>query len=90
MAAYNTFLVMDCRSRRPLLVTSSARKAVRALETGRHVEVWCENELVRIVYAKTKKKLYEYTEAERQYIRAKQERATAARRRRRERTKEVQ
>ena len=85
MAAYNTFLVVDCRSRRPVLVTSSARKAVRALETGRRVEVWCENELVRTVYAKTKKELYEYTEAERQYIRAKQERATAARQRRRER-----
>ena len=85
MATYNTFLVVDCRSRRPLLVTSSARKAVRALETGRRVEVWCDNALVRTVYAKTKKELYEYTEAERQYIRAKQERATAARQRRKER-----
>ena len=85
MATYNTFLVVDCRSRRPLLATSSARKAVRALETGRRVEVWSENELVRTVYAKTKKELYEYTEAERQYIRAKQERATAARQRRKER-----
>ena len=85
MATYNTFLVVDCRSRRPLLATSSARKAVRALETGRRVEVWSENELVRTVYAKTKKELYEYTESERQYIRAKQERATAARQRRKER-----
>lgn len=85
MAAYNTFLVVDCRSRRALLVTSSARKAVRALETGRRVEVWSENALVRTVYAKTRKDLYEYTEAERQYIRAKQDRATAARQRRKER-----
>ncbi len=85
MAMYNTFLVMDCRSRRPLLVTSSARKAVRALETGRRVEVWCENELVRTVYAKTRQDMREYTEIERQYIRAKQERATAARQRRKER-----
>lgn len=85
MATYNTFLVVDCRSRRPVLVTSSARKAVRALETGRRVEVWRENELVRTVYAKTRQDMHEYTEAERQYIRAKQERATAANQRRRER-----
>jgi len=85
MATYNTFLVMDCRSRRPLLVTSSARKAVRALETGRRVEIWSENELERTVYAKARQDMREYTEAERQYIRAKQERATAARQRRRDR-----
>lgn len=85
MATYNTFLVVDCRSRRPLLVTSSARKAVRALETGRRVEVWNDNALVRTVYAKTRNDMREYTEIEREYIRAKQERATAARQRRRER-----
>ena len=72
MAKYNTFLVMDTQTRKPELVTSSARKATAQLCKGKRVEVWNENERVGIVYAHQNDKMRPYIEAEREYIRNKQ------------------
>lgn len=89
MANYNTFLVVDCNTRRPILTTSSARKARKELRTGVRVEVWNNNTLVERIYEADKRKetdpLAPYIEAEREYIRRKQAKAEARNRRRKER-----
>lgn len=80
MANYNTFLVVDCETRKPILTTSSARKANSMLTTGVRVEVWNGNKKVETIYEsdkrREKKPLGPYIEAERDYIRQKQENAT--------------
>lgn len=82
MAAYNTFLVLSTKGK-PLLVTSSARKARQTLQTGVRVEVWSANRKAETVYCRTRRKLDKYVTAEREYIRAKQ--AAAERRNKRRR-----
>jgi ribosomal 50S subunit-recycling heat shock protein len=72
MANYNTFLVIDCNSRKTLLNTSSARKASKELKTGVRIEVWNNNELVTKIYEADRKPLEPYIQAEREYIRKKQ------------------
>ena len=75
MASYNTFLVVDCNTRKPILTTSSARKASKQLRTGVRIEVWSNNELVTKIYEADKGKgtnpLGPYIQAEREYIRKK-------------------
>ena len=87
MANYNTFIVVDCNSRKSILTTSSARKASGELAKGFRVDVWNNNEKVLTVYQKTRELMKPYIEAEREYIRQKQARAEArnkARKRKRE------
>lgn len=76
MANYNTFVVVDCKSRVPVLTTSSARKANSLLKTGIRVEVWNGNAIVEKIYEADKRRerspLLPYIEAEREYIRQKQ------------------
>jgi hypothetical protein len=87
MANYNTFIVVDCNSRKSILTTSSARKANGELAKGFRVDVWNNNEKVLTVYQKTKELMKPYIEAEREYIRQKQARAeerNKARKRKRE------
>jgi hypothetical protein len=87
MANYNTFIVVDCNSRKSILTTSSARKANGMLATRYRVDVWNNNEKVLTVYQKTKELMKPYIEAEREYIRQKQARAeerNKARKRKRE------
>ena len=81
MAKYNTFLIVSTKGK-PLLVTSSARKARHQLKPGVRVEVWNDNRKVDTIYARTEYLLNYYVEMEREYIRAKQE---AAERRNRQR-----
>ena len=89
MANYNTFLVVDCNTRRPILTTSSARKAYKELKTGVRIEVWNNNCLVERIYESDKKKeanpLGAYIQAEREFIGRKQAAAEQRNRRRRER-----
>lgn len=71
MARYNTFLVLSTKGK-PLLVTSSARKARQLLQPGIRVEVWSANARAETIYTRTRKELDKYVAAERDYIRAKQ------------------
>ena len=75
MANYNTFMVVDCKSRKSILTTSSARKSNRLLQTGFRIDVWNNNEKVETIYAKDRTPMKPYIEAEREYIRQKQARA---------------
>lgn len=87
MANYNTFVVIDCNSRKTILTTSSARKADRELRKGTRIEVWNNNKLViRIYDADRKNVLYPfmpYIKAEKEYIRQKQAKAEKRNRMRR-------
>lgn len=89
MANYNTFIVVNCNTRKSVLTTSSARKADRLLDTGFRVEVWNNNCLIETIRAADKRKeahpLAPYIELERDYIRQKQKRAEERNKRRRAR-----
>ena len=80
MASYNTFIVLSTKGK-PLMVTSSARKARRLLQTGVRIEVWSAN--AETIYSRTRSLLDKYVSAEREYIRAKQAAAEQRNRRRR-------
>jgi hypothetical protein len=90
MANYNTFLVVDCKTRRTVLNTSSARKASRLLKTGIRIEVWNNNAIVETIYERDRRAegnpLRPYIEKEREYIRDKQARAEKRNAARRART----
>ena len=75
MANYNTFIVVDCKSRKSILTTSSARKSNRLLQNGFRIDIWNNNEKIETVYAKDRTPMKPYIEAEREYIRQKQARA---------------
>lgn len=84
MANYNTFLALSTKGK-PLLVTSSARKACKLLKPGVRVEVWSANEKADTIYHRTRRTLDKYITAEREYIRNKQ--AAAERRNKRRKAK---
>lgn len=81
MANYNTFVVVNCENRKPIITTSSARKANSFLKTGVRVEVWNNNDKLETIYEKDKKRekspMQPYIDLEREYIRQKQARAEA-------------
>lgn len=75
MAKYNTFVVQRTNNGQAVLVTSSARKAKKALSVGFRVEVWSANEKQETIHTRTSARLDKYITAEREHIRAKQEAA---------------
>ena len=86
MANYNTFVVINCKTRKPVVTTSSARKAYKELQKGIRIEVWNDNVLIERIYEGDKKReanpMKPYIDKEREYIRKKQERATKRNQRR--------
>jgi hypothetical protein len=86
MANYNTFVVVNCSTRKPVITTSSARKAYRELQTGIRIEVWSNNILIERIYESDKRRegnpMKPYIDMEREYIRKKQEMATLRNQRR--------
>ena len=84
MANYNTFIVVDCKSRKSILTTSSARKSASLLQTGNRIDVWNDNAKVLTVYAKDRLLIKPYIEAEKEYIRQKQARAEERNKRKRQ------
>lgn len=84
---YNTFVVIDCKKRCNIDVTSSARKANSMLRTGVKVEVWNCNGLVETIHATEKeiRPMQPYINAEREYIGNKQKRREHLNRIRRDR-----
>ena len=83
MAKYNTFVVIDTKTRKPVLVTSSARKAAKMLMPGVRIEVWCENKKVETFYKRVGSALQCYIKQEEEYIRDKQARAEKRNKKRR-------
>lgn len=81
---YNTFVVVNCKTRKIEIVTSSARKANERLKTGFRVEVWNCNERVETIRAKEKERfpMRPYIEAEKEFIGDRQRRAEEKNKRR--------
>lgn len=77
MAKYNTFVVQKTNNGQAVLVTSSARKARRALSVGFRVEVWSANQKQETIHTRTATRLDKYVTIEREYIRNKQAKAEA-------------
>lgn len=86
MAKYNTFLALSTQGK-PLLVTSSARKARLLLRPGVRVEVWSANRKEETIYTRTRSKMDKFITAEREYIRTKQEAAERRNKKRRDKWK---
>ena len=77
MARYNTFSLIDTKSRKILLITSSARKCRKAFTKGHRIEVWSANERAEVIYNKNLADLNKYIKTEKQYIADKQRKAEA-------------
>lgn len=82
MAKYNTFVVIDCKKRKNLLVTSSARKAKAEMHIGVKIEVWNENTYIETIYNRILKNIDKYITMEKQFIAEKQRKATERNKRR--------
>lgn len=75
MANYNTFALVDTKTKRTLLVTSSARKCKKAFQDGLRVDVWNNNSLVESIYSRNIEEMRKYIKLEKEYIALKQKRA---------------
>lgn len=75
VANYNTFGLIDTKTKKILLITSSARKCKRAFIKGRRIEVWNGNALVKKIYNKNLADIDEYIRLEKQHIANKQRKA---------------
>lgn len=77
MANYNTFALVDTKSKRILLVTSSARKSKKAFTKGYRIEVWNANTLIDVIYNRNITDIDIYIKAEKEFIARKQKQAEA-------------
>ena len=89
MSSPNTFVVVDCKSRKVIFVTASARKAGAILQKGFRVEVWNNGTKLETLYSHSQEEgrhsISSYIQMEREYIGRKQARAEQRNRRRRDR-----
>lgn len=85
MANYNTFQLVDTKSRKTIITTSSARKCKRTFEKGHRIDVWNGNVLTEVIYAKNLADIDKYVQLEKEYIARKQAKATARNQKRRQR-----
>lgn len=85
MANYNTFNLIDTKSRKTLLTTSSARRCKKEFVKGRRIDIWNGNALIEVIYAKNISDIDKYVRLEKEYIARKQQKATERNKRRRER-----
>lgn len=90
MANYNTFCLVDTKSRKLLLITSSARKCKRAFAKGYRIEVWNANNCTEVIYNRNIADFRKYIKAEKQYIANRQQKAEARNRKRKQRLATVQ
>ena len=82
MANYNTFALVDTKSRKTMFVTSSARKCKKEFQDGYKVEVWNSNSLVESIYSRNIDVINKYIRLEKEYIANKQKRAEERNKRR--------
>ena len=72
MAKYNTFALIDTKTKKVLMITSSARKSKKAFVKGHRIEVWSANALSEVIYNKNIANIDKYIRAEKEYIGQKQ------------------
>ena len=71
----NTFVVIDCKDRKNVLITQSARKAKDRFYIGAKIEVWNNGIHVETIYFSTIGKINKYVSLQKQYIGNKQRKA---------------
>lgn len=78
----NTFVVVDCKDRKNVLVTNSARKAKDRLYVGAKIEVWNSNGVhMETIYSRNIGKINKYISLQKQFIGEKQRKAEQRNRR---------
>ena len=82
MANYNTFALVDTKTRKSVFVTSSARKCKKEFENGLRIDVWNNNKLVESIYSRNIDAINKYIKIEKEYIATKQKRAEERNKRR--------
>lgn len=85
MANYNTFQLVDTKSRKTIITTSSARKCKHEFEKGMRIDVWNENVLTEVIYARNLADIDKYVRMEKEYIARKQAAAEERNQRRKKR-----
>jgi hypothetical protein len=68
----NVFVTIDCKQRKVVLTTLSARKAQSVIRKGLKVEIWIDNIHFDTVYSNQIKKFQSFILQEKQYIGRKQ------------------
>lgn len=72
----NIFVVVDCKERKNIFITKSARKAKEKFYRGTKIEVWDDNGIhIETIYLKTFERIYDYIKLQKQYIGEKQAKA---------------
>ena len=84
MANYNTFILIDTKSRKIKLTTSSARKCKKEFIKGHRIDIWNSNILVHKIYSKNLDDIDKYIKAEKEYIARKQRKAELRNKKRKE------
>lgn len=75
MANYNTFNLVDTKTNRTILTTSSARKCKREIQKGYRIDVWNGNTKVEVIYNRNIEAINVYVRLEKEYIARKQKQA---------------
>lgn len=75
MAKYNTFALIDTKTKKVLMITSSARKSKKAFVKGCRIEVWSANVLSEVIYNRNLADIDKYISIEKEYIARKQKKA---------------
>lgn len=88
MADYNTFNLIDTKTRKTLITTSSARKCKKEFVKGYRIDIWNKNQLVDVIYYKNIEDLNKYVRLEKQHNAEKQKRAEERNKRRKQRAAE--
>ena len=78
----NTFVLVDTKSRKPVFVSSSARKCKKEFQEGYRIEVWSCNRLVETIYNRNINDINKCVRLEKEYIAMKQKRAEERNKRR--------
>ena len=71
----NVFVVINCKQRKTIIATLSARKAKSMLQKGLKVEVWIDNIHIETIYSKESQKFKPFVLQEKQWIGKKQKKA---------------
>lgn len=79
----NAFVVVNCKTRKPTLVTLSARKARSVCEKGVRIEVWSNDSMIEAIYSSEVEKFKPYVQQEKEFIGMKQRKAEERNRKRR-------
>lgn len=77
MANYNTFALVDTKTKKIKLITSSARKSKKVFTKGCRIEVWNANAVKEVIYNKNLDNIEKYIRTEKEFIARKQKKAEA-------------